>query len=89
MTLRLHRFSASVLFQKFAVGVRAKSNFWIGDWVSFRKVSKKQPVLGIELHSCFVKENCLLCAVLSFGGAGYRIQTFQWIGIGIVVRTAS
>jgi len=22
--------------EKFAVGVRAKSNFWIGDWVSFR-----------------------------------------------------
>ena len=26
----------TVTSRKFVVGVRAKSNFWIGDWVSFR-----------------------------------------------------
>jgi len=26
----------AVISRKFVVGVRAKSSFWIGDWVSFR-----------------------------------------------------
>jgi hypothetical protein len=45
--------------RKFAVGVRTKSNFWIGDWVGFRAglqqgLEESQPVLGIELHSCLL-----------------------------------
>ena len=34
-TSQIHSLN-TVTFRKFAVGVRTKSNFWIGDWLSFR-----------------------------------------------------
>jgi len=49
-------------------GVRAKSNFWVGGWVSFRAglqqglLRNSQFVLGFELYSYFVRK--IICGVL-------------------------
>jgi hypothetical protein len=47
-----------VISRKFVVGVRAKSSFWIGDWVSFRaglQPGLEETVsLGWELNSTLV-----------------------------------
>ena len=58
--------------RQFAVGVRVKSNCWIGNWVGeFQSWAAtgfgrgSQPVLGIELYSCWVRK-------ISFGGTRYR-----------------
>jgi len=52
----------TVTYRKFIVGVRAKSNFWIGDLVSFRA--------GLQQDS---EETVIVCQELSFVGNGYRI----------------
>ena len=71
------------------LGVRVMSNFWIGDWMSFR--AGLQPGLEETVSLCWELNSTLVvlwklcCPVLSFGGSGYRIQRFQWLGICIIV----